>query len=220
MNVTPSNELTLTDALKSHQIELPPEQIEHLDQYCRLLWQVNEKLNLTRHTDYETFVGRDLVDSLQLAALIEESETVLDVGSGGGVPGIVLAILRPDLSVSLCESVGKKAQALNEMVSELNLPVSVCGARVEDVLQDFSFDVLVARAVGPLWKILKWLEPHWPSVGRLLAVKGPRWTEERGEARHRGLLRSLELRRAASYPMPDTDSESVVLKVSPKVKKQ
>ena len=71
MNVTPSNDLT--DVLKSHEIELPTEQIEQLDQYCRLLWQLNEKLNLTRHTDYEKFVGRDLVDSLQLAALLEQA---------------------------------------------------------------------------------------------------------------------------------------------------
>ncbi len=64
-----------------------------------------------------------------------------------------------------------------------------------------------------MWKMLKWFEPHWAAIGRLLLIKGPKWTEERGEARHRGQLRQLELRRVASYPMVGTSSESVVLQI-------
>ena len=83
-----------------------------LERYCELLWEWNEKINLTRHTDYEKFVARDLVDSLAFAEFLEPGEKVLDVGSGGGVPGVVLAIVRPDLKVSLADSVGKKAKVL------------------------------------------------------------------------------------------------------------
>ena len=79
---------------------------------AQLLWEWNEKINLTRHTDYEKFVGRDLVDSLAFAEFLEQGEKVLDVGSGGGVPGVVLAIVRPDLKISLSDSVGKKAKVL------------------------------------------------------------------------------------------------------------
>ena len=82
----------LADAIVRHQIELPDEQIALLERYCELLWQWNEKINLTRHTDYEKFVARDLVDSLAFAEFLEPGEKVLDVGSGGGVPGVVLAI--------------------------------------------------------------------------------------------------------------------------------
>ena len=96
--------------MAAHRIELPDEQAALLEQYCRLLWDWNTKINLTRHTDYQTFVARDLVDSLALAEFLEPGERVLDVGTGGGVPGIVLAIVRPDLAVSLSESVGKKAR--------------------------------------------------------------------------------------------------------------
>src|ERR671919_480947 len=87
---------TLAAALARHDITLPAEQAALLDRYCRLLWEWNEKLNLTRHTDYEKFVSRDLADSLELAKHLKPGEEVLDVGSGGGVPGIVLAIVRPD----------------------------------------------------------------------------------------------------------------------------
>lgn len=204
---------TLPAALARHAIELPPDQIVRLEQYCRLLWEWNEKLNLTRHTDFEKFVTRDLVDTLELSKLLEPGETVLDVGSGGGVPGIVLAITRPDLKVSLCESVGKKAQVLDDLVASLKLPIRVYHARAEDVLTDFPFHALVTRAVGPLWKMLHWFGPHWQSIGRLLAIKGPNWPAERGEARHRGYFKNIELRCAATYPMPGTESESVILKL-------
>jgi 16S rRNA (guanine527-N7)-methyltransferase len=207
---------TLQAALQRHAIELPPEQVEHLDRYCKLVWDWNTKINLTRHTDYEKFVSRDLVDTLELSKLLAEGEEVLDVGSGGGVPGVLLAILRPDLHLALCESVGKKAAVLEQIVRGLDLPTPIYACRAEHLLGDFRFDAIVARAVGPLWKMLKWFEPHWLYIGRLLAVKGPKWPEERGEARHRGYMGKLNLRTAASYPLAGTKSDSVILKIWPK----
>jgi 16S rRNA (guanine527-N7)-methyltransferase len=81
------------------------------------------------------------------------------------------------------------------------------------VLDDFRYDSLVCRAVGPLAKLCQWLEDYWHTFGRLLAIKGPRWVEERGEARHRGLLKQVELRKLDSYRMPDTESDSVILQL-------
>ncbi len=204
---------TLQQALQRHQITLPQDQITKLDDYCRLLWERNELINLTRHTNYDTFVARDILDTVELAKLLEPGEEVLDVGTGGGVPGIPLSIIRPDLQVSLCESVGKKANIVDGIVVELGLPVPFYNARAEDVLEDFRFDTLVARAVGPLWKMCHWFKPHWHLFSHLLAIKGPRWPEERQEARERGLMNGLQLRRVSSYPMPGTDSESVILKI-------
>ena len=205
-----------TAQLAKHQIELDDAVVARLNQYCDLLWDWNTKLNLTRHTDFEKFVGRDLTDSWQLSQLIEPGERVLDIGSGGGVPGIVLAILRPDIKVSLCESVLKKADVLLAICREMKLNIPVYPDRVENVLKDHRFDVLTARAVGALAKLLKWLEPHWGSFDRLLAFKGPRWVAERGEARHLGYFANLQLRQAAQYDMPGTTSQSVILKIWPK----
>jgi 16S rRNA (guanine527-N7)-methyltransferase len=162
----------------------------------------------------EKFVTRDVVDSLQLAQLLEQGERVLDVGTGGGVQGVILAIVRPDLKVSLCESTGKKARVVEEMVRELGLPVRVYANRVEDVLEMTTFDTLVARAVASLAKVLTWLKPHWAAFDQLLMIKGPAWVDERGEARHHNLLRGFALRKAATYETPRTGAESTILKIS------
>lgn len=205
---------SLAEQLQRHGLSLPSPQVEQIDRFRALLWDWNTKINLTRHTDMATFVGRDLVDSLELSRLLNAHEEVLDVGSGSGVPGLLLAILRDDLDLTLCDSVGKKAKVLQSMVAELGLRVGVHHERAEHLLDDLRFDALVARAIGPLWKICTWFAPHWASIGRLLLIKGPRWVEERKEARERGLMRHLDLRRVAAYPLAGTNSESVILQLT------
>ncbi|MGI9429756.1 MAG: 16S rRNA (guanine(527)-N(7))-methyltransferase RsmG [Bythopirellula sp.] len=204
---TPNLAATLSD----FAIDLPAEQIELLDRYRAALWRWNQQLNLTRHTTIEKFVGRDVVDSLQLAQLLDNGQRVLDIGTGGGVPGLILAICRPDLRVSVCDSTQKKAKVVQSIVAELNLPTRVYSCRAEEVLQLQTFDTLVARGVAALSKILYWLSAHWDAFDQLLLVKGQRWVEERGEARHRGLMNQIELRKVASYETRGNDAESVIL---------
>lgn len=206
----------LAAAMAEHGIELPDQQVAQLERYCRLLWDWNSRLNLTRHTNYQKFVARDLVDSLAFAEFLEPGERILDVGTGGGVPGVVLAIVRPDLDVSLSESVAKRARAVADIVDRLGLRVPVHATRAEDLLDRWRCNTLVGRAVAGLPKLLRWLRPHWDSFDRLLVVKGPAWVEERGEARHSGLLGNMALRKLKSYPLPGIDSESVLLQICPK----
>jgi 16S rRNA (guanine527-N7)-methyltransferase len=203
----------LAQLLASIGLDLSSEQIEQLDQYRRLLWSWNERMNLTRHTTLEKFVHRDVFDSHQFSLLLERGERLLDVGTGGGVPGVVLTILRPDLSVNLCESTQKKARAVEAIVGELGLTTPVFATRAEEVLSISTFDTLIARALAPLHKILFWLTSHWDAFDRLLLVKGPGWVEERGEARHRGVLKGIELRKAATYTSPGTGAESIILSI-------
>jgi len=210
---------TLAAALTRQNIELPAAQIALLEKYCALLWEWNEKINLTRHTDYEKFVGRDVVDSLTFAEFLGQGEKVLDVGSGGGVPGLVLAIVRPDLSITLSDSVGKKAKVLDDVVGRLGLKTPVFHGPAQDALRRERFDTLTVRAVAPLKKLLEWFKTHWDAFDRLLIVKGPAWVEERGEARHFGLMKNLALRKLKSYPLPGTESESVLLSIGPRPKK-
>ena len=201
----------------AHHIDLPADQVARLERYCHLLWQWNTRLNLTRHTDYEKFVTRDLVDSLAFSRFLGRGEKVLDVGTGGGVPGVVLAVVRPDLSVTLCESVGKRATAVVDILQQLPLDVPRLHGRAEDVLVGpWRFHTLVVRAVARLERLLRWFRPHWQAFDRMLVLKGPAWVEERGEARHHGLLRDLALRKLTSYPLAGSDSESVLLQICPR----
>jgi len=193
--------------------------VRKIFEYCILLWTKNQQMNLTRHTDFDTFVSRDLVDTLELSKLIPvgpHRKQVLDVGSGGGVPGMLLAIIRPDLALTLSDSVKKKADALLEFAKVLELNIEICNERAESILEDFRYDFTIARAVGPLQKICRWFEEHWPSVGQLLAIKGPRWPGEKAEAEELQLMGKVDLEKVAEYPTPGTEWNSVVLLLSAK----
>ena len=197
---------------------VPPVAMPRLSAYAESLWAWNGRLNLTRHTDVEKFVSRDVGDAVAIAAHLAAGERVLDVGTGGGVPGVLLAILRPDLRVELSESVAKKARAVGEILHEIGLDLPVHAAAAQELVAARGtgpdrFDTLVVRAVAPLVKLLGWFEPRADAYGRMLAVKGPRWEEEKAEARHRGLAKRVLVRRIAAWPIRGSDNESVLLEI-------
>ncbi|MGB8854012.1 MAG: RsmG family class I SAM-dependent methyltransferase [Pirellulales bacterium] len=199
-------------------IDVPAESVQRLAAYAASLWSWNERLNLTRHTDPETFVGRDVGDAAAIAPHLAAGERVLDVGTGGGVPGVILAILRPDLRVELCDSVGKKARAVAEIVKAAGLAVPVHDGAAQQLVAARAsgadrFDTLVVRAVAPLGKLLGWFEPIASSYGRMLVVKGPRWEEEKASARLEGRGKKVTIRRIASWRTAGRDNDSVLLEI-------
>lgn len=204
-------------ALEKYSIdaeELRSDEIrDRIQQYCVLLWLRNQVMNLTRHTDWETFVARDLIDTLELSQCIDREADVLDIGTGGGVPGLLLAIIRPDLDVTCAESVGKKAKALVEFAESLQLTLQISHDRAESLLNDLRYDFVTARAVGSLSKICTWLQGRWPNVGRLLATKGPRWVDEQQEANAAGLMDDIELKLLREYQSPGAEWKSVILEL-------
>jgi 16S rRNA (guanine527-N7)-methyltransferase len=195
-------------------LEVAPAAVPRIAAYAESLWRWNERLNLTRHTDVERFVSRDVADAVAIAPHLSAGERLLDVGTGGGVPGVLLAILRPDLSVELSESVGKRATAVESIIGEIDLRVPVHARPAQQIVAETRFDTLVVRAVAPLAKLLGWFEPLADRYGRILVIKGPRWEAEKGEARHRGLVKNVRIRRIAAWPLRGTDNESVLLEIS------
>ncbi|MCA9063016.1 MAG: 16S rRNA (guanine(527)-N(7))-methyltransferase RsmG [Planctomycetaceae bacterium] len=211
-----SDAAELAAAIERHHVTVDTQYVEPLAAYCERLWHWNTLHNLTRHTDFDLFVTRDLVDTLRLSAQIAEGQRVLDIGSGGGVPGLVLSILRPDLKVSMAESVTKKSAVLLSMIQSMQLAAGVYPDRAENVLKRRRFDVVTARAVASLSRILTWLSPVSRSWQELLLIKGPRWTEEQAEASELGLLRNVTISIADSWPTKGRDGESVLLRIRTK----
>ena len=159
---------------------LDGEQVARLDRYLDLLLQANARTNLTRITGRADAQVRHVADALTLLRLLPAGpHRLADVGSGGGVPGIPLAIARPDADVTLVESTGKKADFLRDAASQLGLGnVGVFAGRAEAWAGGPVFDVVTCRAVASLDKLLAWCQPLVADGGCLLAMKGPRLEEE------------------------------------------
>ena len=170
---------------------LPEDQREAMGRYLDLLIEANTRMNLTRivdRADAETF---HLQDSLALLPHLPTAAAgrfdLCDVGSGGGVPGIPLAITRPNAEVTLIESTGKKADFLWETAAALGLEnVEVFNGRAER-LPNRQFDYVVTRAAGPMIRLLEWCRPLVRRGGMMLAMKGPKLDDELKAAD--GLLR-------------------------------
>jgi 16S rRNA (guanine527-N7)-methyltransferase len=122
---------------------------------------------------------RHLVNcALLVDAIGEDASTLADVGSGAGLPGLVLAIARPDLRITLIETMRRRASWLEEAAEALGLEVEVVRARAEDLHGSRSFDIVTARAVAALEKLAKWTLPLVAPDGELLALKGSSAAEE------------------------------------------
>ena len=192
------------EALERLELEVPEEALETLDRYLHRLLEVNQRMNLTAVREHDPAWLRLVVDALTalpgLPGAGEDadpeatgSRSVIDVGSGGGLPGVPLAVVRPDLPFTLLEATGKKARFLEETAAELGLEnVTVLNARAEAAGRDphhrERYGLAVSRAVGPMPVILELTLPLVEVGGRSLCMKGPRAEQElrdSGEALHR-----------------------------------
>ena len=164
-------------------LSLTEDQHGQLSRYLDLLTAANERMNLTRIVDRPTAEVQHVGDALTVLPHLPAGAFALaDVGSGGGVPGVPLAIVRPDARVTLIEATKKKAAFLREAVAALGLAnVTVVDDRVEAAGQGDGrerFDVAVARAVATLDWLAEWCLPLVKVRGVAIAMKGPRAADE------------------------------------------
>lgn len=160
----------LDDGLAAMALDLPESQRGRLIAYVELLARWNAAYNLTAVRDPGEMVARHLLDSLAVAAHVNGGSLV-DLGSGAGLPGIPLALIAPERAVTLVDSNGKKARFLREAVRVLQLAnVRVVEGRVQDV--SGRFDCVVARAFATLADMLGWAGGLLADEGRWLAMKG------------------------------------------------
>lgn len=154
-------------------VSLSEAQIEKLLAYMTLLLRWNRVYNLTAVREAETAVVLHFLDSLAAAPAVGNHRHLLDVGSGAGFPGMVIAVLYPDMAVSLIDTVGKKTAFLSQVRSELQLRnVTVHTGRVEAFFPDEKFDAIISRAFSDLNRFAALSGHLLAEGGRFYAMKG------------------------------------------------
>ena len=161
------------EAIKELNIFLTEEQLFQLDKFYKLLIAWNEKINLTRITEEKEVYLKHFYDSLTISKVVDltKVETLCDVGTGAGFPGIVLKIVYPNLKITLIDSLLKRVNYLNSIINELNLEnIKAFHSRGEDYKE--KFDVVTARAVANIEKLTTFTMHLVKKDGKFIAMKG------------------------------------------------
>ena len=145
--------------------------------YAALLVKWQAKINLVGPDTIPDLWSRHMLDSAQLVPFLPAGATVADLGSGAGFPGLVLAILRDDITVHLVESDQRKCAFLREVNRETGAGATIHNARIE-ALAPLDVDVVTSRALASLDKLMEFADIHRLSTGKCLFPKGKRWAEE------------------------------------------
>ncbi len=159
--------------LKEININITQEQLEQLDKFYNLMIEWNKKINLTRITEEKEVYLKHFYDSLTLNKVVnlKEVDTLCDIGTGAGFPGIVLKIVFPNLKVTLIDSLQKRVNYLNEVIRELKLKdIEAIHSRGEDYKG--SFDLVTSRAVANIEKLVNYTMHLVSKDGIFVAMKG------------------------------------------------
>ena len=199
----------MTSAQQSAQ-NLFGESYKAISQYVDILTSRGIDRGLIGPREVPRLWERHILNSVAIADLLPDGSRVVDVGSGAGLPGVPLALLRPDLRVTLLEPLLRRVRFLDEVVDELGLAdrVDVVRQRAEE--HGERYDVVVARALAPLPRLLTWCTPLLNVGGVLLAMKGASAQQEVDDS-----VAVLDQRRLRADVLqvradPDTDATSVV----------
>lgn len=169
----------LAEGIAEMKLDVSPAQQDKLMDYLALMNKWNSVYNLTSLRDPMQMVTHHLLDSLAAVPAFAGARNVLDVGAGGGLPGVVLAITRPDMKVSMIDTVHKKTAFLKQVKAELELAnVTVHTMKVQDLQVNDKFDVITSRAFADLSDFLDWSGHLLADGGRFIALKGTAPAEE------------------------------------------
>ena len=173
----------MNENAKKINIEFNDKQLEQFFEYMNLLIEWNEKINLTAITDPKEIIIKHFIDSLTINKYIEKGNKIVDVGTGAGFPGIPIKIYRPEVEVTLVDSLNKRINFLNEVIKELNLKnIETVHARAEEFGRNKKyrqkFDVATSRAVANLSTLSEYMIPLVKINGRCICMKGKEIKEE------------------------------------------
>ncbi len=191
---------------------------ERLKTYAEMLVAWNEKINLTTILDDEGIAVKHFIDSFTILPQLKKGARLIDVGTGAGFPGIPLAIVRPDIQVTLVDSLRKKVDFLEEVIKELALTnIRAFHSRAEDFARlpkhREKYDVAVARAVALLPALLEYCLPFVKVGGQFIAMKGPDGANELSSAGKALSILGGTCEGTKTFTLPGTDMQRCLISV-------
>jgi 16S rRNA (guanine527-N7)-methyltransferase len=186
------------------------DRFELISRYVDILRSTGVEWGLLGPREADRIWDRHILNSAALTVLIAAGSTVADVGSGAGLPGIPLALLRPDLSVTLIEPLLRRSNFLTQTVAELGVPgqIEVIRSRAED--HRGTYEVVMARAVAPLDRLIGWCNPLRAPGGVVLALKGVLAADEVASSRPQLEAADLDAEVLSVRAHPEADLATVV----------
>ncbi len=218
MNIEKFKEL-MNNYLKELDIELSDLQLNQFYKYMNLLIEWNKVMNLTGITDPEEIIIKHFIDSLTVLDKIDKKDSIIDVGTGAGFPGIPIKIAFPETKVVLLDSLNKRTKFLNEVIEQLQLDnIETIHGRAEDYGKDKKhrekYDIAIARAVAPLNILLEYLMPFTKVRGKVLCMKASNSEEEIKNSSNAIKILGGELVNTEEFCIPTTDIKRRIIKVN------
>lgn len=198
-------------------IDVTEEQLLQFERYAELLVEWNERMNLTAITQPDEIMRKHFLDSVVLLSYVSlpENAAVIDVGTGAGFPSVPCVILRPDLNLTLLDSLNKRVTFLSALCSALNIPAECVHARAEEggrmpVMRE-QFDLATARAVAHLRELSEYCLPFVKVGGLFVALKGPDLEEELSEAKSAIRILGGKIEQVKEYNLNGVGKRTLVL---------
>ena len=209
----------MTDNLKYLNIELSDLQLEQFYKYMNILIEWNKIINLTSIVEPKDIITKHFIDSLTILNKIHKNDTIIDVGTGAGFPGIPIKIAFPTTKIVLLDSLNKRIKFLNEVISKLQLKdIETIHGRAEDYGRNKShrenYDLAIARAVAPLNILLEYLMPFVKVKGTCLCMKGSNSKDEILNSKNAIKLLGGELVETGEFYIPNTDIKRNIIQIN------
>ena len=203
---------TLTTVTDGFKTKLDDEMLQRLEIYFKLLVEWNEKMNLTAITDEHGVAVKHFADSLTLYNFVDvkKNASIIDVGTGAGFPGVVLKIARPDIKLTLLDSLNKRLTFLDTVLNNTGLDSELVHSRAEEGGRK-KLDIAVSRAVARLNVLCEYCLPYVKVGGLFVAMKGPNADEELDGAENALKLLGGKVEKVHKFNLPCDEGERTII---------
>ena len=208
----------MKESLKELNIEISEKQLNQFYNYMNILIEWNKVMNLTNITEPEEIIQKHFVDSLTVLKSIKENDSIIDVGTGAGFPGIPIKIAFPETRITLLDSLNKRIKFLEEVINKLELKnIETIHGRAEEVAHNKKYrekyDIAIARAVAPLNVLSEYLLPFVKIGGYAICMKGAKGKEEAEEVKNAIKILGGEITNSREFNLPNTEMARVIIEI-------